>query len=110
VEEPCDENLVGGIDGGQGAAAREGRCEHGREGGELLLVEAAKLETPERRDIETRKTRVDAFGIRQRVLDRNPHVTSRRLGQDRSIAELDERVNDGFRVDHGGNPVVGHIE
>ena len=37
--------------------------------------------------------------IRQGVLDRQPHVRRRKLGQHRAVRELDERMNDRFGMD-----------
>ena len=46
----------------------------------------------------------------QGVQDREFHIRQSELGDDRAVLELDERVNDGLRVDDDPDLVVGNIE
>ena len=59
------------------------------------LVEFERLPP---RQIEERHRRVPAIGIRERVLNRQPHVGDAHLRDDRAVLQLDHRVHDRLRM------------
>ena len=67
--------------------------------GKRLVV--GLLEVPGRQlaPVEPPRRARHALRIGQGVLDRQPHVRRRQLGQHRAVHELDERVDDRFGVD-----------
>ena len=77
---------------------------------ETFEVRLVKLERPAaRRDRATAAAR-PPVGIRERVLDRQPHVGDAELRDDRAVAQLDHRVHDRLRVHHHVDLIGRHAE
>ena len=71
----------------------------GRESGPCRA--ATNSSGPARRDVQRRQRAGPPLRIRERVLNRQPHVGDAKLRDDRPVAELDHRVDDRLRVhDH----------
>ena len=71
-----------------------------RRHGNAVRVRHVELEPAGAREIERRQRRRPALGIRERVLNRQPHVGDAELRDDRAVDELDHRVHDRLRMDH----------
>ena len=70
-----------------------------RQAGEPRRVRRLELEPAGAGQIERRERRRPALRVRERILNRQPHVGHAELRDDRSIHELDHRVDDRLRVD-----------
>ena len=99
VEKQRDRDFVGGVQHDRQAAlrssARYARPRHGKRVG----IGRFELEPSGAREIERRQRRRPALGIRERVLDRQPHVGDAELRDHRSVDQLDHRMHDRLRVD-----------
>ena len=61
-------------------------------------IRRAELEPSRAREVERRERRVPALGIREGVLNRQPHVRDAKLRDQRTVDELDHRVHDRLRM------------
>ena len=80
------------------------------EGGMPSLGHGLELEPPEGRQVECGHGRGQALRPGQGHLDGKLHVGHGELGDGRVIHALDQRVDDGLRMDDDVERVVGHAE
>ena len=104
-EEGGDGHLVRGVEGTRRRAASLSRRAGERQHRERVGVGRLEREV-EPREVELRDVRRGAIGIGQRERDRHAHVGQADVRQERPVAEADERVHDGGRMDHHLDPVV----
>ncbi len=89
-------------DAGGGAAAF-GAVHRKLEAGEVYEVRLFKAQIPELPEVEVLKQRGAALRIRQRKLDRKPHVRYAELGDHGAVHQLHHRVYDALGVNHHSN-------
>ena len=100
-QEPADGGLVRRVQDGPAGAAVPGHLEAEVQCRERVAVHLLEVERLERLPVEPLGRPNDALRVQQRELDGQPHVRGGELREDRAVGELDERVDDGLRVnDH----------
>ena len=78
--------------------------------GEALDIGRAERQLGVREEVEARGRAVPPGGVVDGVLDGDAHVREAQLGLDRAVHELDERVDDAFRVHNCLDAVIWHPE
>ena len=106
AQELVDRNFVRRIQHDRQAARVLERAVGEAQAGKRLGVGPIELETADARQVERRQRRRPAVRVRERVLNRQPHVGHADLRDHRSIDEFDHRVHDRLRV-HDDVDLVG---
>ncbi len=99
LEKPRDRHFVRRVQHHRQAALRLERAIREPQARERVRVGRVEIEPPRPREIERRQRRRPPLRIRERVLDRQPHVGDAELRDHRPVDELDHRVHDRLRVD-----------
>src|SRR3989442_3733315 len=98
VEESRDGDLVGGVQHDRQAACRLERAIRQAQTWERGGVRHLDLQWSRTCEVERGQRRRPALGIRERVLNRQPHVGDAELCEHRSVGELHHRVHHRLRM------------
>ena len=106
VEEPRHGDLVRRVQHDRQAAARpRARGTPAAGTGNASVSGASNSSRPAAREVERRQRRRPPLRIRERVLNRQPHVGHAELRDDRPVGQLDHRVHDRLRMDDDVDPI-----
>ena len=101
TDEFAHRNLVRRIEHGRCGSARRERPPRKRERREAYRIGFLEGERGDTGKIEPRRRCSHAYRPRQTVGNRNPHIRRPELSDDRAVAELDQAMDDGLRMnDH----------